>query len=338
VRRVRLTVAATLAASLFLAGCGGDDGGNKDEQSGGPKGVGEGASLTSTWPLTGLDVGSGKSSETTHPVYIVKIDNASASDPQVGLGDADLVVEELVEGGITRLAAFFHSQLPGKVGPVRSMRLTDIGIAKPADAQIVTSGAAGITLRGLAKAGVKYIDMSNPNITRDSSSGHDYLHSVMADLAAIGKEAKGEPARPGDYLPWGDAKDFPRGQKAATVNAKMSAGRTSTWQYAGGKYTLQNSYMPESDQFKADTVIAITVKTSIAPYTDPAGNPVPVSHFEGSGKAVIFHGGRMVRATWKKAKEDSAVTFSTKAGDLKVPAGRTWIELVPADGGAVTFS
>jgi len=63
-----------------------------------------------------------------------------------------------------------------------------------------------------------------------------------------------------------------------------------------------------------------------------------VSHFEGSGKAVIFHGGRMVRATWKKAKEDSAVTFSTKAGDLKVPAGRTWIELVPADGGAVTFS
>lgn len=336
-RRVRLTVAATLAVSLFLAGCGGDEPDDK-EKAADPKGVGEGNQLTSTWPLTGLDVGASASSETKHPVYIVKIDNSSDSSPQIGLGKADLVVEELVEGGITRLAAFFHSELPAKVGPVRSMRLTDIDIAKPVGAQIVTSGAAPITLNGLAKAGVKYFDMNNPHVVRVSDGVHDSLHSVMADLVGLAKDAKGAAARPDDYLPWGEAADFPKGQPATTVNAKMSVGRTSVWQFGKGAYTLQNGYMPDADQFRADTVIACFVRTSVAPYADPAGNPVPVSHFEGKGKAMIFTGGRLVRATWSKPKHDSAITFSTKAGEVKIPAGHTWIELIPRDGGDVTFN
>jgi hypothetical protein len=49
-------------------------------------------------------------------------------------GHRDLVVEELVEDGVTRLAAFYYSQLPSKVGPVRSMRASDIGIVSPARA------------------------------------------------------------------------------------------------------------------------------------------------------------------------------------------------------------
>ncbi len=62
------------------------------------------------------------------------MDNTDASAPQLGLGSADMVVEELVEGGLTRLAAFFYSELPGDVGPVRSMRASDIGIVSPVDA------------------------------------------------------------------------------------------------------------------------------------------------------------------------------------------------------------
>ena len=59
----------------------------------------------------------------------------------------DMVVEELVEGGLSRLAAFFYSTLPqGLVGPARSMRATDIGIVKPVDAILVGSGGAPRTL------------------------------------------------------------------------------------------------------------------------------------------------------------------------------------------------
>ena len=52
---------------------------------------------------------------------------------------------------------------------------------------------------------------------------------------------------------------------------------------------------------------------------------------------MIFHAGRLVRGSWSKKALDKAVTLSTKAGDLEVPSGRVWIELVPKDGGNVTF-
>ena len=65
---------------------------------------------------------------------VAKIDNTYASAPQIGLGEADMVVEELVEGGLTRLAAFYYSEIPGDVGPVRSMRASDIGIVSPVKA------------------------------------------------------------------------------------------------------------------------------------------------------------------------------------------------------------
>ena len=62
--------------------------------------------------------------------------------PQVGLSDADLVTEELVEGGITRLAVSYYQTIPENVGPVRSMRATDIGIVQPLKATLVASGGA----------------------------------------------------------------------------------------------------------------------------------------------------------------------------------------------------
>ena len=87
---------------------------------------------------------------------VAKIDNTDSSAPQIGLGSADMVVEELVEGGLTRLAVFYYSQIPGEVGPVRSMRASDIGIVSPVDASVVTSGAAGQTIARIKGAGIPF--------------------------------------------------------------------------------------------------------------------------------------------------------------------------------------
>ena len=56
------------------------------------------------------------------PAVTVKIDNTPAGQPQSGVDQADVVYEEVVEGGITRLAAIFNSHAPDRVGPVRSVR------------------------------------------------------------------------------------------------------------------------------------------------------------------------------------------------------------------------
>src|SRR5688500_2874517 len=136
-------VATATVASLLLASCSGD------EEEPGKKAAAREQVPRS--PLTGLPV---KGKAPTHPVLAVKIDNSSSSAPQVGLGSADLVAEELVEGGITRLAVFFWTDVPEVVGPVRSMRATDIGIVQPLDAVLVASGGAPPTVTRVKDAGI----------------------------------------------------------------------------------------------------------------------------------------------------------------------------------------
>ena len=212
-RRLRLTVAATLAASLMLAGCGDDDGDSNDNGEG-AKQVGDGAELSSTWPLTGLPVESDGSSELKRPVLVVKMDNTYSSAPQIGLSKADMVVEELVEGGLTRLAAFYYSQIPSNAGPVRSMRASDIGIVKPVDARMVTSGAAGVTIARLQKAGVKFYGEGTKGSYRDSGRAAPYNLFVRLDELAKSLE-KGDAKRPQRLPALGRGGRLPRGRRHA---------------------------------------------------------------------------------------------------------------------------
>ena len=69
--------------------------------------------------LTGLPGSDG-------PVLAVKIDDTSYAHPQVGLRSADVIYIEQVEGGLTRLAALFSSNIPEKIGPIRSARISDL--------------------------------------------------------------------------------------------------------------------------------------------------------------------------------------------------------------------
>ena len=74
------------------------------------------------------------------PALLVKVDNAFEARPQTGIEKADIVYEELVEGGITRFAAIFQSTDPGEVGPVRSVRPVDPALAAPLHGLAVFSG------------------------------------------------------------------------------------------------------------------------------------------------------------------------------------------------------
>ena len=331
-------LALSLAAALLLSGCGDDS--KKDDEVDSPEAqaVASGSELAQTWPLTGLDVSGDDSAAQSHPVMVVKMDNTPSSAPQTGLDSADLVVEELVEGGSTRLAAFYYSDIPDEVGPVRSMRASDIGIVKPVGGTMVTSGAAAVTISRILDAGLEFFAEGDEGFYRDN--GRSAPYNLMADLtettAAASKDL--DEGRPVDYLPWGSAEDLPAGQPATSIAASFSGGHTTNWTFDGDGYVNENSYADPAAQFPADTILVLRVQVGDAGYTDPAGNPVPETKLEGTGPALLFHGGRLVRGTWSKADLGSPLTLKTQAGELAVPAGHTWIELVPANGGDVTFT
>ena len=68
--------------------------------------------------LTGLPT---NDDVTDRPILAVKIDNYVQARPQWGLDRADAIIEENVEG-VTRFVGLFHTDLPERVGPVRSAR------------------------------------------------------------------------------------------------------------------------------------------------------------------------------------------------------------------------
>ena len=339
-RRLPLSLAALLVASIGLAGCGGGD--DSKQAAGEPEPTvaftadeDEEQVEPTTWPLTGLPVEDGDSAVVRHPILVTKIDNTSSSSPQIGLSNADLVVEELVEGGLSRLAVFFYSDVPANVGPVRSMRASDIGIVPSDHAAVVTSGAARVTINRISDAGIPFFQEGAKGIYRDTSRSAPY--NLFAHLIDVAKATKQQAVRPADYLPWGDGKDLPQGKKATTFAAAFSGGHSTEWRYDGETYTNTNSNAAADDQFPADTVLALQVQVGDAGYLDPAGNHVPETHFVGEGPAWLFHNGRVIRGTWHKDKLTSMLTLKGPKGTMAVPAGHVWIELVPAGPGNVTW-
>jgi len=334
VRRVALTLSALTATSLLLSACGG---GSSSSSEASPQQVENGQTVAQFWPLTGLKVSSNKTAQLDHPVLVAKMDNTEASQPQVGLSHADMVVEELVEGGLTRLAAFYYSQVPTTVGPIRSMRASDIDVVSPVHASMVTSGAAPKTIARIQGANIRFYGQGAKGMYRSSRRSSPY--NLFVHLKAVAEAAKTKAATPPAYLTWGNASDLPKGVKATSISAQFSGGHTTQWQFTNGTYHNLNSNAPAGDQFPATNVVVLRVREGDAGYLDPAGNHVPETLLTGKGPAMVFHDGQMVRATWHKGKQGvSPITFTTKKGALKVPAGHTWIELVPIDGGNVTFT
>jgi Protein of unknown function (DUF3048) N-terminal domain/Protein of unknown function (DUF3048) C-terminal domain len=334
--RLRLTAAAFAVTALLtgLAACGGDE---ESPDAGSSTSADPSADASETpeapalWPLTGLEM---DGDAPTHPVLVTKVDNTSSSSPQIGLGSADMVVEELVEGGMTRLAAFYYSQVPKVVGPVRSMRASDIGIV-PTGAHVITSGAAAITLARINKAGIPFITEGAKGIYRETTRSAPY--NLFSHPDVIAKGIKGGEA-PDPYLDFGAEADFPAGKKASTLTASFG-GHTTSWAYQGGTYVNTDSYAAADDQFPATSVLVMHVEIGEAGYRDPAGYPVPETKFEGTGLAQLFHNGKVVQGIWTKDGLTGAIKLVTKKGDeLTVPAGHTWIELVPRDTGNVTWA
>ena len=337
-RRVALTLSALTVTGLVLTACGG---GSSPSPQGPiptlPKVEGSQA-VTQRWPLTGLKVPPHKTAKLRHPVLVAKMDNTVSSQPQVGLGKADMVVEELVEGGLTRLAAFYYSQIPRNVGPIRSMRASDIAVVSPVHASMVTSGAAGRTIARIKAAHIRFYSEGARGMYRSPLRAAPY--NLFVHLRKVAAVAKRKRARtPPYYLAWGPAKDLPQGRKVTRIRAQFSAAHTTEWVFTRGRYRNTNSNAPARDQFRATNVLVLRVREGDAGYLDPAGNHVPVTLLRGSGNALLFRDGRMVAATWHKGRAPtSRIKLTTRKGHkLEVPAGHTWIELVPVHGGHVTF-
>jgi hypothetical protein len=290
-------------------------------------------------PLTGLLQPS--SSQLTAPAVVVKIDNVDAARPQTGLNQADVVYEELVEGGLTRLAAVFQSQYPAAVGPVRSGRLTDSAIADDLNHPVFAySGTNANFLPILRAQPLTDVDDGNrPDLFYRSNlaSAPDNLYSNVVSLA--GASATRVPPPPlFRYLPSGAAFGGPgvASVRHLTINFPAAA-VTWAWNTPTNAWVRDQNGTPDVDragvQINAANVIVQFVSyvtSGIATGEGVAPTPIPEGELVGSGTAWYFSGGQVVKGSWTRSTLTSTTQYADASGAaIRLRPGRTWVELVP---------
>lgn len=292
-------------------------------------------------PLTGLPLDDPAVAE--RPAILAKIDNTSRGRPQASLSQADLVYEEMIEGGFTRLAAVFHSTAP-ELGPVRSGRTTDIALlgslAGPVFAWSGANRVHAALLReqdmidlGAQTRGEYFRAPDRPG-TYDLMIDAATLQSIAADRGATGA--------PPAHFEYRDERIGPPATAAAAAELTVTyPSVTASWTWSGSGWARTQGGKEHVDadgtRVVAANVVVAEVETVATGSVDTAGATVFEQLFLGSGRAWVFSDAQVVEATWTKPSIDSVATWTT-ADDVPVPLvpGPTWVELVPA--GALAWS
>jgi hypothetical protein len=301
-----------------------------------------------TCPLTGLEPR--KEAVLDRPAVALKIENAVVARPLSGLENADLVYEELVEGGETRFMAIYHCGDAKKAGPIRSARMVDPAIMMPKTSILGYSGANATVSQALESAGVVTLteDDAAPSdamerVDRPGISSEHTLYANSALIRRLGRKEFTDPP-PQDVFEFGELEG--PSKKASTISINFGGASTITYEWDTGAESWQRlqdgtPFMAESGEQIAPKNVLIEVhKVRASHVVDVTGTPsIEIVDETGTGKAVLFRDGRAMRGTWTRNSTGDVTVFETRAGDEMVFApGSIWIELVPTQSGEVKGS
>lgn len=292
------------------------------------------AEATDFAPLTGVKVPVGS---LPGPSLAAKIDNHDFARPQEGLERTDIVFEELVEGGLTRYVAVWHSDVPDTIGPVRSIRPMDPYIVSPLGGIIAFSGGQYRFLVAMKDTPV-YNAIHGQRDTedtfyraRDRPSPHDVLvraPQVVAQHAALAPPQPQFAYAIDDV--WSSALE--RGEKAVSASLAFSGQSQRGWVWSEGRRRWMRSMDgaahvdSHGGQLTATNVVVVRVRV-----VNDGG--VPRTELLGTGEAWVMTEGRTLHGTWSKPSKTDVITLTDDSGEpiLLLP-GNTWVELVPVTG------
>ena len=292
----------------------------------------EGAPLA---PLTGLPDTSGATK--SRPALAVKVDNAPEARPQAGLDVADVVYEEVVEGGVTRFIAILHSSAPPLAGPVRSVRPMDPDILSSYGGLFAYSGGIPAFVSMMRKAPVQDVNVDVATDAYSWDKSRRAPHNTFITPEKLWPKAKGDNAAPPPAMfdfrpagaPFGDA-DAPR----VSIRYSPRASAAYDWDAASASWKRTQNGTPHMTasgaQVAPQNVVIQFVTTRTLGYRDQSGSNVVESETVGSGEAWILANGRIVKGKWSKPSATAVTKYTDANGNpVKLTAGRTWVHFAP---------
>ena len=330
--------------------------------------------IATTFVLTGCAPAAPQATQTPEPVYVTapltgvkyeqstpqaqglsrssvacKIDNSEAARPQLNLNRTDIVFDEMVEGGLTRFVAIWHSDLPDAVGPVRSIRPMDPDILSPFGGIVCYSGGQAVFTNMMRNTNVFNASETTEqgkgtfSRTKDREAPHNVIVNVLKlssdhpeikapapqfnfsqDLQSSSAASAGTPVK--DFSVY-----FPSALAQWTPNADQTL-----WLRTQDKKVHTDA--ADGSQLKAVNVVVMQVEVDHS-YLDHKYGNVPKDMVIGTGTAYIFTAGKMLQATWSKPSRETSIALTLADGSpVTLAPGNTWVELQPKTEGKLLFT
>ncbi len=298
-------------------------------------------------PLTGL--ASEKDYTGKRPAAIM-INNIKASCPQVGVSEADIMYECLVEGGYTRLMMVVqdYASLP-KVGSVRSSRDYYLDFAADYNAIYVHAGGSPYAYDDIQNLGVNNLDGVNmwlPNqvFYRDeerlATMALEHTLVTTGEKIAYGVSFKKYSTEmdkdfdyPLDFVPFGTTVAYENAAKNIHIPYSFAHNTDFKYDEESGTYLryqfggLEHIDGATDEQLKFDNLIIYFCETGRI--TGDASLRIEVGTI-GEGKGFYATKGTYIPITWKKESYESPTKFYDAEGNLLlINRGKTFVSVCP---------
>ncbi len=299
-------------------------------------------------PFTGLPVSD--PAVLQRKPLLIKVANTAEVRPQSGLSSADVVVEHLSEGSITRFTALYLTNAITTVGSVRSCRLIDIELPKMFDAALICSGTS---------PGVKPL-MRNSwahqnNLTMISDFGpyecatcpmfrvssrrppHNLFANTLNAWRELDKRGNNLPST---FQAWRFSETPPDGKPTQVIEVAYRSGTVRwSWDAATQRWTRALSGQTQVDALNRQPITAANVMVIYAHHQttliqeDVTGAKSIEIQIWGEGPLRVFRDGREIGGRWRRGPDvGSFELLDVNNNPIPLRPGNTWIEFVPIVG------
>lgn len=269
--------------------------------------------------------------------FALTIENIVESRPQSGLVKAKLVIEAPVEGGITRLLAFYDgSEDLSEIGPIRSARPYFLDWAAELKALYVHVGGSPEALTMIKRLDILNLNQFFKYWYFWRSNKRYAPHNVYSSTKLLLQAAQDKDLdNQGNFEVWKFKDDL-------VVEKRPQEVKDIIIDYSTPEYKVEWKYDPQNNSYLRYQAGAphlevgggkIMAKNVIIQFAE-----VKIIDEEGrrqiktvsANKALIFRDGQTIVGTWKKEERNTRTKFYDELGqEIEFNAGQTWIELVP---------
>ncbi len=346
-KKIIRTISVLLAVVLLISSFAGCQTNDADTNNDIPYGVN---------PLTGrADLSEG--SQGSRPVAIM-VENSPAARPQWGITTPDLIIEGVVEGGITRMMWIYADaeKIPDKVGPVRSARHDFVEIAAGMNAIYVHIGGSNGSKVNLNLAyqaienlkvdnidGTKWFDTYfKRDTTRQTAIEHraytakDYIKKATERFGYSVNQTLSK------WTPYNviveDSTELQFDNSVSglcsEIKVTFSGGYKYTFKYNEADKRYYN-YLNDKIMTDGNNQNKMAVENVIVLYSEVTTLDTKEGHKEWNleesrGTGLYISEGVGQRITWIKAGQSAPLTLIGSDGKkLKVNTGQTWMGIIP---------